>query len=78
MKRLLGCIGAALLTVGAYAQFSNPADDVPAYHKAAPSEAMPGLMKGGQLSGPYFAHPYQVTTYKMAAASEKVLWQEPC
>ncbi len=78
MKRLLGCVAAALLTVGTYAQFSNPSDDVPAYHAAGPQGAMPPVMKGTQLTGPYFQHGYQVTSYKMAASVEKVLWQEPC
>ncbi|SEF72443.1 Protein of unknown function with PCYCGC motif-containing protein [Bryocella elongata] len=77
MKRVLGCLAAALLTVGAYAQF-GPASDVPAYHPAAPSAAMPPLMHGTQLSGEYFTHGYQVTSYKMAASVERVLWQEPC
>lgn len=77
MKRVLGCLAAALLTAGAYAQFSTT-EDVPAFHKSAPQGAMPSLMKGSQLAGPYFQHGYQVTSYKMAASVERVLWQEPC
>lgn len=78
MKRVLGSIAAALLTAGAYAQFTNPASDIPAYHASAPQAAMPPVMKGSQLTGAYFQHGYQVTAYKMAAGVEKVLWQQPC
>ena len=35
-------------------------------------------MSGAQLTGPYFAHAYQVTAYKMAAKVPAVLHQEPC
>jgi hypothetical protein len=35
-------------------------------------------MSGTQLSGPYFAHAYQVMAYKMAAKVPGLLYQEPC
>ncbi len=78
MKRLLGCVGVALLTMAASAQWSNPADEVPAYHAAPPSKPMPPVMTGEQLTGPYFTHSYQVTTYKMAEKIPEVLHQLPC
>jgi hypothetical protein len=68
----------ALLVVAASAQYSASANDLPAYHASAPKEAMPSLLHGTQLSGPYFAHEYQVTAYKMAGRVPAVLYQEPC
>ena len=78
MKRLLGCIGLVVLTLAASAQFSNPAADIPAYNAAPPTHPLPAVMSGQQLTGPYFAHDYQVTAYKMAAKIPNVLHQEPC
>jgi hypothetical protein len=78
MKRLLGGVALALLTLAASAQFANPANDVPAYNIGAPKHALPPILHGAQLSGPYFTHPYQVTVYKMAAQVPNVLHQEPC
>jgi len=78
MKRLLGCIGLAVLTLAASAQFTNPANDVPAYNAAPPTHALPPIMSGTQLTGPNFSHSYQVAAYKMAAKIPAVLHQEPC
>jgi len=78
MKKLIGCAILGLVTLAASAQWSNPADDIPAYNMGAPSKPLPPIMSGTQLSGPYFAHPYQVTVYKMAAKIPAVLHQQPC
>jgi len=78
MKKLIGCAILGLVTLAASAQWSNPADDIPAYNMGAPSKPLPPIMSGTQLSGPYFAHPYQVTIYKMAAKIPAVLHQQPC
>jgi hypothetical protein len=78
MKRLLGCAALVLVTLVASAQFSDPSADVPAYNAAAPTRALPPILAGAQLTGPYFSHPYQVTAYKMAARIPAVLHQEPC
>jgi hypothetical protein len=78
MKRVLGCVGVVLLTLAASAQFSNPAEDVPAYNAGAPTKALPPILHGQQLTGPYFANSYQVAAYKMAAKVPAVLHQEPC
>jgi len=78
MKKLIGCAILGLVTLAASAQWSNPADDIPAYNMGAPTKALPPIMSGTQLSGPYFAHPYQVTVYKMAAKIPAVLHQQPC
>ena len=78
MKKFVGLVMLGLVALVASAQWSNPADDVPAYNAAAPSRPLPPIMSGAQLTGPYFAHPYQVTAYKMAAKIPGVLHQEPC
>ncbi len=78
MKKTLGCLAIGLLTIGASAQWSNPTDEVPAYHAAAPSKPLPPVLSGDQLTGAYFTHPYQVTAYKMAEKIPAVLHQLPC
>jgi len=66
------------LTLVANAQFSNPANDVPAYNSGAPAGPLPPILHGSQLMGPNFAHIYQVATYRMAAKVSAVLYQQPC
>ena len=78
MKKFVGVAMLGCVALVASAQWSNPADDVPAYNAAAPTRPLPPIMSGTQLSGPYFAHAYQVTAYKMAAKIPGVLHQEPC
>ena len=78
MRRVLGCLVLALVTVAASAQFSDPASDVPAYSVGAPTTAMTPILHGQQLTGPNFTHTYQVAAYKMAAKIPAVLHQEPC
>jgi hypothetical protein len=78
MKRILGCLTLGLVTLAASAQWSNPADDIPAYNAAPPAKALPAVLSGDQLSGIYFTHQYQVVAYKMAAAIPAVLHQQPC
>ncbi len=77
-NKVLGCLAVGLLTIAASAQWSNPADEVPAYHAAPPSKALPPVMTGDQLTGPYFSHAYQVTAYKMAEKIPAVIHQLPC
>lgn len=78
MKRILGCLTLGLVTMAASAQWSNPANDIPAYHPAAPTKELPKLLSGDQLTGAYFTHAYQVTAYKMAAKVPNVIYQQPC
>lgn len=79
MKRIWGCVVLGLVTLVASAQWSgSPASDLPAYNKTAPTRPLPPVLSGGQLSGPYFAHTYQVIAYKMAAKIPGVLFQQPC
>jgi len=75
IKRLLACAALGLMTLAATAQWTNPSNDVPAYNATVP-KAMPPIRT--DLTGPYFAHPYQVTAYKMAQKIPNVLAQIPC
>jgi hypothetical protein len=78
MKKLLGCLALGLVTLVASAQWSNPADDIPAYNLQPATKPLPPIMSGSQLAGLYFQHPYQVIAYEMAAKIPNVLHQEPC
>jgi len=80
MKRVLISLSLALVTVAGYAQWSNPADEIPAYHPQSPakSEKLPSIMSGTQLTGDYFRYPWQVKVYKEAAQVPNVLYQLPC
>lgn len=70
----------ALFTAASYAQFSNPADDVAAYHPAPPrtGEKIPAILSGSALSGPAFKFPWQAKVYKLAVRIPGVIWQLPC
>jgi hypothetical protein len=78
MKKLIGCVVLGLVALAASAQWTNPAEDIPAFNMGAPTGKLPAVLSGTQLSGPYFAHNYQVTVYQMAAKIPAVLHQEPC
>jgi hypothetical protein len=68
------------VTVVSYAQWSNPADDVPAYHPSAPLKvsALPPILAGAQLKGENFRYPWQVHVYQQAIKIGNVLYQLPC
>jgi hypothetical protein len=68
------------VTVASYAQWSNPADDVPAYHPSAPLKvsALPPILSGKQLTGEHFQYPWQVHVYQLAAKVSGVIYQLPC
>jgi hypothetical protein len=93
VKRAAFSLALALFIVAAYAvpvstlrlpvvhaQWSNPRSDVPPYHNAppAPGQALPPILHGSQLSGPYFQKPWQIAVYKEAAQIPDVLYQLPC
>lgn len=63
-----------------HAQWSDPQADVPAYHAEAPAheKALPPILSGKQLTGPYFREKWQVVVYKQAAQIPQVLYQLPC
>lgn len=91
MKRAIYSLVLALLVVVAYAvpvstltvvraQWSDPQSSVPPYHNAppAPGQALPPILHGSQLTGPYFQKPWQIAVYKQAAQIPNVLYQLPC
>jgi hypothetical protein len=63
-----------------YAQWTNPSDDIPAFHPAAPLKvsALPAVLSGAKLTGPNFQYPWQVHVYQEAAKVSSVLYQLPC
>lgn len=68
----------AALSVTGTAHWNAPTEQTPAFYSSAPAHGTAPLLSGDQLSGPYFAHSYQVTAYKMAAKVEKILFTQPC
>ncbi len=78
MRKLLGCGVLGLVALAASAQWSSPGDDLPAYNATTPTRPLPPVLSGKNLSGPYFAHSYQVVAYEMAAKIPAVLHQQPC
>jgi hypothetical protein len=68
------------LTAASYAQWSNPGDDVPAYHPATPLKVseLPPILSGVKLTGENFRYPWQVHVYQQAAKIGNVLYQLPC
>jgi hypothetical protein len=67
-------------TAASYAQWSNPAEDVPAYHPSAPLKvsALPPILAGASLAGQNFSYPWQVHVYQQAARIGNVIYQLPC
>ena len=62
---ILGMVVCAV-TAASYAQWTNPADDIPAYHPSAPLKvsALPPILRGAQLTGEHFRYPWQVHAYQ--------------
>jgi hypothetical protein len=79
-RRWMLTLGVFVLTAASYAQWSNPADDVPAYHPTAPLRVgtLQPILSGAQLSGENFRYPWQVHVYQQAAKMGNVLYQLPC
>jgi hypothetical protein len=63
-----------------HAQWSDPAQDIPAYHPLPPrkGETLPPIMSGKQLTGQFFQQKWQIEVYKQAAQIPDVLYQIPC
>jgi len=78
--RLIFGIAAFVLTAASYAQWSNPAEDVPAYHPAAPLSlaSLPPILSGSKLIGPQFQDPWQKHVYQDVAKVSSVAYQLPC
>jgi len=68
------------ITAVSYAQWSDPAADVPTYHSSAPLKiaALPPILTGAKLSGENFRYPWQTHVYQQAAKIGNVLYQLPC
>jgi hypothetical protein len=79
-SRLALGLAAFALTAASYAQWSNPADDVAAYHPSAPLKvsALPPIMSGAKLTGENFRYPWQVHVYQQVAKVSSVVYQLPC
>jgi hypothetical protein len=73
-------LAAVGITAASYAQWSNPADDVPAYHPSAPLKvsSLPPLLSGAKLTGDSFRYPWQAHVYQQVAKVGEVAYQLPC
>jgi hypothetical protein len=80
MKRLLAVCVLCLCAVATFAQWSTPAQDIPAYNAAPPAKGakLDPILSGQQLTGPNFTLPWQVKAYHDAARIQSVLYQLPC
>jgi hypothetical protein len=69
-----------LLTAASYAQWSNPASDVPAYHASAPLSVttLPPILHGAQLNSAEFQYPWQVHVYQDVTKIGNIAYQLPC
>ncbi len=79
-RRWLLCLVITAATAASYAQWANPADDVPSYHPSAPLKVsmLPPILAGSQLTGSSFLYPWQQHVYQQAAKIGNVLYQLPC
>jgi len=75
-------LGLAVFAVTAvsYAQWSNPAEDVPAYHPSAPLKvsSLPPILSGAKLAGENFRYPWQKHVYQQVIQVSSVVYQLPC
>lgn len=80
LRPWIAALSVFVLAMASYAQWSNPAGDVPAYHPHAPLNvrALPKILSGAQLTGPNFRYHWQVHAYQDAAKIGSVLYQLPC
>jgi hypothetical protein len=74
-NRWILALSVFILTAASYAQWSNPADDIPAYHPSAPLKvsSLPPMLSPAQ-----FPYPWQKHAYEDAARVSNVLYQLPC
>jgi hypothetical protein len=78
--KLVAGLVLAVATAISYAQWSDPAMDIPAYHAAAPLKvsSLPPILAGDKLKGDNFRYAWQVHVYQQAAKVSNVLYQLPC
>lgn len=79
-RRWILGLGILVLTTASFAQWSNPAADIPAYHPSAPLKvsALPPILSGARLTGENFRFPWQVHVYQQAIKVGSVIYQLPC
>src|SRR5579871_4481972 len=79
-RRALLALAVFVLTAASYAQWTNPAFDIPAYHASAPLKVstLPPILSGAKLTGSSFQYPWQIHVYQQAAKVGNVLYQLPC
>jgi hypothetical protein len=79
-RRFLAGLVVVLFTAVSYAQFSNPASDIPAYHPSAPLKvsALEPILTPAQLTGQNGMFAWQKHAYEQAAKVGNVLYQLPC
>ena len=79
-SRWILALAVCALTAASYAQWSNPAEDVAAYHPSAPLKvsALPAILSGSRLMGENFRYPWQVHVYQQVAKVSAVVYQLPC
>jgi len=73
--RWLVTLGVFALTAASYAQWSNPADDVPAYHPSAPLKV---TALAPILPSDKFQYDWQKHVYQQVAKVSSVAYQLPC
>jgi hypothetical protein len=80
MKRAILTIAIGMMTLAASAQWSNPSDDLPAYHATAPQPGskLPPILTAEQLKAQNLNLAWQSKVYADAAKVPKVLYQLPC
>ena len=79
-RRWILGLAVAAFTVASYAQWSNPADEVPAYHASAPLKVseLPPILSGAKLTGDNFRYAWQTHVYQQVAKVGNVAYQLPC
>jgi hypothetical protein len=79
-QRWMWTLAVSAVSMASYAQFSNPAEDVPAYHPSAPLHvsALPPILAGSKLTGTNFRYPWQAHVYEQVARVGNVAYQLPC
>ena len=73
--RWLVTLGVFALTAASYAQWTNPADDVPAYHPSAPLKV---TALAPILPSDKFQYDWQKHVYQQVAKISSVAYQLPC
>jgi len=80
IKDILSLSAIVFITTFGSAQWHEPADTTPAYFAKVPSSPQHAgqILKGAQLSGPYFTRAYQIGAYKNALKVADLLYLMPC